>query len=93
MYPALNEFRRKNYLYFHDLFVQVLKIAGQQGIGDFTFSIADGTKIGANSSKGRSKNKEQFGKWEASLLEDISEIEKELSEEKMGLGEEGLKKN
>jgi len=90
---ALNEFRRKNYLYFHDLFVQVLKIAGQQGIGDFTFSIADGTKIGANSSKGRSKNKEQFGKWEASLLEDISEIEKELSEEKMGLGEEGLKKN
>ncbi len=90
---VLNEFRRKNYLYFHDLFVQVLKMAGQQGIGDFTFSIADGTKIGANSSKGRTKNKEQFGKWKASLLEDISEIEKELSEEKMNLEEDGIKKN
>ena len=91
---ALNEFRRKNYLYFHDLFVQVLKIASQQGIGDFTFSMADGTKIGANSSKHRTKNKEQFDKWGASLLEDISEIEKELSEEKMNLEEEErLKKN
>ncbi len=89
---VLNEFRRKNYLYFHDLFVQVLKIAGQQGIGDFTFSIGDGTKIGANSSKHRTKNKDQFNKWRASLLEDILEIEKELSEEKMNLEEEGIKK-
>lgn len=89
---VLNEFRRKNYLYFHDLFVQVLKIADQQGIGDFTFSIGDGTKIEANSSKHRTKNKEQFGKWRASLLEDISEIEKELLEEKMSLDEENLAK-
>lgn len=91
---VLNEFRRKNYLYFHDLFVQVLKIAVQQGIGDFTFSIGDGTKIEANSSKHRTKNKDQFDKWRASLLEDISEIEKELLEEKMSLYEDGqAKKN
>ncbi len=90
---VLNEFRRKNYLHFHDLFVQVLNTTSQQGIGDFTFSMADGTKIRANSSKGRTKSKEQFGKWKASLLEDISEIEKELSEEKMNLEEEGIKKN
>jgi transposase len=90
---VLNEFRRKNYLYFNDLFVQVLKMAGQQGLGDFAFSIGDGTKIGANSSKRRTKNKEQFGKWKASLLEDILEIEKELSEEETGLGKEGIKKN
>jgi transposase len=90
---VLNEFRRKNYLYFHDLFVQVLNMASQQGIGDFTFSMADGTKIGANSSKRQTKNKEQFGKWKASLLEDILEIEKELSEEEIGLEDEGVKKN
>lgn len=90
---VLNEFRRKNYMYFHDLFVQVLNMANQQGIGDFTCSIVDGTKIGANSSKKRTKNKEQFGKWKTSLLEDISEIEKELSEGQMSLGEKGIKKN
>jgi transposase len=90
---VLNEFRRKNYLYFNDLFVQVLNMASQQGIGDFTFSMADGTKIGANSSKRQTKTKEQFGKWKASLLEDILEIEKELLEEKINLEDEGVKKN
>lgn len=68
-------------------------MASQQGIGDFTFSMADGTKIGANSSKRQTKTKEQFGKWKASLLEDILEIEKELLEEKINLEDEGVKKN
>lgn len=90
---SFNDFREKNYMHFQDLFAQVFQIAEQQGIGDFSLSIADGTKIEANSSKKRSKNKEQFEKWQASLLKDISEIEEELLEEQGRLDGEILKKN
>lgn len=91
---ALNEFRRKNYLHFHDLFVQVIKLAEQEGLGDFSFSMGDGTKLGSNSAKRRTKNKEQFSKWQKALLDDIADIEKELlKEEKNSASTEEIEKN
>lgn len=91
---ALNEFRRKNYRHFPDLFTQVVQIAQQTDIGDFSFSIADGSKLDANSSKRRTKGIEQFSKWQDVLLEDIAEIEQELSDGKMSSkSKEQVKKN
>lgn len=91
---ALNEFRRKNYCHFLDLFTQVVQITQQTDIGDFSFCIADGSKMDASSSKHRTKNIKQFSKWQETLLGDIAEIEQELSDEKIDLeSKEKVKKN
>jgi len=78
---ALNKFRMENFLHFQGLFVQVIKMAEKQGLADFSFSVGDGSKIEANSSKRRTKTEQQFSKWNKSLLDDIADIEQELEEE------------
>lgn len=76
---SLNDFRRANYAHFMDLFLQVLKKCQESGLGDASFSIVDGSKEEANSSKRRTKTKEQYEKWQQTLLADITALEMELS--------------
>lgn len=84
---CINDFRKDNYIHFADLFLQVLKKCQESDLGDASFSIVDGSKQGANSSKRRTKTKAQYEKWQQLLLDDISCIEQELSDS------EQLKKN
>lgn len=75
---AINDFRKDNYKHFESFFLQILQMMDQTEVGNFDLSMADGSKVGANSSKKRTKNKEQFKKWKDKLREDIGEIEQEL---------------
>jgi transposase len=77
---CINDFRKNNYQHFSDLFIQVLKKCQESGLGDASFSIVDGSKKEANSAKRRTKTKEQYEKWQQTLLEDIASLEKELSD-------------
>lgn len=91
---AINEFRRKHYSHFHDLFLQVLKLAKDYGLGDFSLAIGDGSKIEANSSKRRTKNKDQYTKWKKRLEADIEEIKQEIEIKQENLEHNArLKKN
>ena len=78
---AINDFRKQHYIHFSALFLQVLAKCDEAGLVDASVSIVDGSKIGANSSKKRTKTKEQFEKWQQCLLEDIAALEKEASDE------------
>lgn len=78
---CINGFRKNNFTHFSNLFLQVLAKCEQEGIGDSSFSIVDGSKKEANSSKGRTKNKKQYEKWHQSLLADITVLEQESDNE------------
>ncbi len=75
---CINEFRRKYYPHFPNLFIQLLRQCEELGMGDPSLSIVDGSKLLANSSKGRTKNKAQFERWHQTLLDDIAAAEQEL---------------
>lgn len=75
---VINEFRRKHYKTFEDLFIQVLMLFDLSD-RDSSTSIFDGSKLEANASKKRTKTKAKYKKWLAELSEDIEELEAELS--------------
>lgn len=77
---CINDFRKDNYSHFEDLFLQVLKECQQLGLGNASFSIVDGSKMEANSSKRRTKTKAEYEKWLAFLSADIASLEQELSD-------------
>jgi len=83
----LNDFRKNNYQHFTNLFQQVLKKCLELEIADPKISINDGSKLRAHSSKKRTKDIAGFEKWQKQLLDDISFLEKQKSEE------EALKKS
>ena len=78
---AINDFRKKHYAHFSSLFLQVLSKCSEAGLVDASLSIVDGSKIEADSSKKRTKTKEQFEKWQQHLKEDIAALEKEAQDE------------
>lgn len=73
---TINDFRKDHYIHFASLFAQILQKCIEVGIVDPSISIADGSKIDANSSKKRSKTKVQYEKWQHCLEEDIAELKK-----------------
>jgi len=77
---CINDFRKDTYTHFADLFVQVLKKCQESDLGDASFSIVDGSKQAANSSKRRTKTKGQYEKWQQLLLDDITSLEQEISD-------------
>ena len=77
---AINDFRKNHYRHFWDLFLQVLAKCLEAGLADPSLSIVDGSKIESNSSKGRTKTKEQYEKWKTHLLEDIASIEASIKQ-------------
>jgi len=77
---AINDFRKDNYSFFSDLFLQVLTKCMEADLADPELSITDGSKLESNSSKGRTKTKDQYEKWQAHLLEDIASLENTLKE-------------
>ncbi len=89
---AINDFRKDNYLQFSNLFLQVLKRCMEVDLADPSLSIVDGSKLESNSSKGRTKNKERYQKWQAQLQQDIALLQSALEKEDSGK-DSTLKKN
>jgi len=71
---AINDFRKANYSYFSDLFVQVLKKCMDADLADPSLSMIDGSKVESDSSKSRTKTKEKYEKWQNYLQEDIASL-------------------
>lgn len=90
---VLNDFRKNNYQHFSDLFDQVLQKCMAVELGDPSLSIVDGSKIRSNSSKRRTKTKEQYEKWQQHLLADIASIKQDLAEQQTSAKADELKKN
>ena len=90
---VINDFRKNNYQHFSKLFDQVLQKCMAAQLGDPSLSIVDGSKIRANSSRKRTKNKAQYEKWQQHLLADIASIEEELSTQEQSIEKDQLKKN
>lgn len=90
---VLNDFRKNNYQHFSDLFNQVLQKCIANGLADPSLSIVDGSKMLANSSKKRTKNKQQYEKWQEHLSADITSIEEDLAKQQSSMQTDDLKKN
>lgn len=71
---AINDFRKANYPYFSDLFMQVLKKCMDADLADPSLSMIDGSKVESDSSKSRTKTKEKYEKWQNHLQEDIASL-------------------
>ena len=76
---SINEFRRAHHLHFEGLFKELLKKCMEAGLIDTEQDIIDGSKIAANSAMKRTKTRGKYEKWLNHLLEDIAQIEQELS--------------
>jgi len=84
---VINDFRRKHYKTFEQLFQQVLSLFDKSD-KDGSTSIFDGSKLRANASKKRTKTLAKYKKWRNYLAEDIKEIEEELSQGSQELSDE-----
>lgn len=78
---AINDFRKNNYSYFSDLFIQILRKCMDEDLADPSQSIVDGSKLESDSAKRRTKTKEKYEKWQSRLLEDIASLESLLINE------------
>jgi len=78
---AINDFRKNNYSYFSDLFIQVLHKCMDEDLADPSQSIIDGSKLESDSAKRRTKTQEKYEKWQSHLLEDIASLEASLTVE------------
>lgn len=78
---VINDFRKLNYNHFSNLFEQVLQRCILENMADSSLSIVDGSKIGANSSKKRTKNKEQYEQWQQFLEQDLQSLAEQAGAE------------
>ena len=77
---AINDFRKNNYTYFSDLFIQVLHKCIDEDLVNLSPSIVDGSKLESDSAKRQTKTKEKYEKWQSHLLEDIASLEATLKD-------------
>lgn len=87
-FRTINDFRKDNLSFVHDCFSHIVQICKQLGMAKAGSLILDGTKLRANASGGKSKNKEQYEQWlervESDITDMISEAESnDAAEDKM----------
>ncbi len=73
-FRTINDFRKDNIELFEKYFVDVLKICSELGMVKVGTIAVDGTKIRANASVKRTKDKAEYEKWLKKVEEDIKEI-------------------
>lgn len=66
-FRTINDFRKDNIEFFHEVFLNVLKISSDLGLAQVGTIAIDGTKIRANASVKRTKDKEGYEKWKANI--------------------------
>lgn len=76
-FRTINDFRKNNLAFVQQAFVHIVRLCKSMGMGKAGTLILDGTKLKANASAERSKNKEQYNQ----LLERIDADIKTILEE------------
>jgi len=79
-FRTINDFRKDNLKQIEGYFVDVLQIGKDLGMAKMGEIYVDGTKIRANASAKRTKNKEGYEKWLKRIEEDIEKIMKEVKQ-------------
>lgn len=79
-FRTINDFRKDNIEFFHNYFVDVVKICHQLGMESFGTIAIDGTKIRANASTRRSKDKEGYQKWLSRITKQIEALHQKANE-------------
>jgi transposase len=79
-FRTINDFRKDNINYFNDLFVTVLEVCRELGMATVGTIAVDGTKIRANASVSRSKDKEGYEKWKANIEKTIESLHAKADE-------------
>ncbi len=76
-FRTINDFRKDNISFFNELFVSVLKVCNELGMANVGTIAVDGTKIRANASSRRTKDKEGYEKWKTNIEKTIETLHKE----------------
>ena len=79
-HSTICRFRRRHEKEISEIFVQVIKISKEQGIGDYRTIAMDGTKIQASCSKKQSYNESKMEKLEEKVKAEIAGYLKQLAE-------------
>jgi transposase len=73
-FRTINDFRKDNISFFNDLFVTLLKVCKELGMAEIGTIAIDGTKVRANASTLRSKDKEGYEKWKTNIEKTIASL-------------------
>jgi transposase len=79
-FRTVNDFRKDNLKQIEGYFVDVLQIGKGLGLAQMGHIYVDGTKIRANASAKRTKDKEGYKKWLKRIEENIEKIMKEVEQ-------------
>ena len=79
-FRAINDFRKDNLKQIEGCFVGVLQIGKDLGLAKMGEIYVDGTKIRANASAKRTRDKEGYEKWLKGIEENIEKIMKEVEQ-------------
>lgn len=78
-FRTINDFRKNNLAFIQQAFVHIVRLCKSMGMGKAGTLILDGTKLKANASAERSKNKEQYNQWLERIDADIKTILEEAA--------------
>ena len=73
-FRTLNDFRKNNTAFIQQSFIHVVQLCKGLGMARAGMLILDGTKLKANASAGKTKNKEQYEQWVERIDADIKNI-------------------
>ncbi len=78
-FRTINDFRKNNLAFIQHAFIHIVRLCKSMGMGKAGTLILDGTKLKANASAGRSKNKEQYDQWLERIDTDIKKMLEEAA--------------
>ncbi len=78
-FRTINDFRKNNLAFIQHAFIHIVRLCKSMGMGKAGTLILDGTKLKANASADRSKNKEQYDQWLERIDDDIKKMLEEAA--------------
>lgn len=78
-FRTINDFRKNNLAFIQHAFIHIVRLCKSMGMGKVGTLILDGTKLKANASADRSKNKEQYDQWLERIDTDIKKMLEEAA--------------
>lgn len=79
-FRTINDFRKDNIEFFNKIFLDVLKVCRELGMGQVGTVAIDGTKIRANAATKRSKDKEAYERWKSNIEKNLEKLNKQADE-------------
>jgi len=79
-FRTINDFRKDNIDFFNKIFLDVLQICRQLGMAQVGTIAIDGTKIRANASAKRSKDKAGYEQWKSNIEKNLEQLHKQADE-------------